>query len=79
MEKTITVNLSDEGVAAYAHLQSANFDIDGFLEEALVDEAHRMRGRAMHAAEVLEHERQHVGLEDMRDLPTQIESLRPPR
>lgn len=79
MVKNITVHLSDKGVAAYADLQSAGIEPDAFIERAIVDEAHRLRGKAIHAAEVLEHERQHVGLENVRDLPTQIEYVRPPR
>ncbi len=79
MVKSITINLEGEGVAAYAALQRAGVNPDGFIESALIDEAHRVRGRAAHAADVLEHERQQIGLEDMRDIPNQIDYLRPPR
>ena len=79
MAKSITVKLTDRGVAAFTELQRAGVHLDEFVEAALVDEAHRMRGRAAHAAEVLEHERQQIGVEDARDIPHQIESVRPPR
>jgi len=79
MTKDIKVQLDGEGVGAYASLQSAGVDVDQFIERALIDEAHRVRGKVLHAAEVLEHEQQQVGLEEARDLPTQIEYLRPPR
>ena len=79
MAKTITVTLTDDGVAAYAALQRAGIRPDKYIESALVDEANRLRGKAARAADVLEHARQQVGVEDARDIPHQIEYVRPPR
>lgn len=79
MTKSITVTLDDAAVSAYTQLQSAGLDVNDFVVAAIMNEAHRLRGRAAHAAELRDHERQQVGLDKARDIPHQIDYVRPPR
>ncbi len=79
MAKTLTLSLDDQAVTAVAHLQSAGIDVDRFIETAIVDEAARVRGRALLAAEQLERERGQLDLDEVRDIPHQIDYVRPPR
>ncbi len=79
MAKTITLALGDRGATAYAELQRTGIDPVAFLEDALIHEADRVRGRAARAAEIYRHEQQHIDLEDIREVPRQIDYIRPPR
>ncbi len=79
MAKTITLELGEQAMAAYAQLQSAGVDVDGLIAKTLKDRAHRVGDRAAHAVEYRDADRQHHDVEEMRDIPYQIDYVRPPR
>ncbi len=79
MAKTLTLSLEDRAVTAFAHLQGAGIDVGRFIESAIIDEAARVRGRALLAAEQLDRARGRLDLDEVRDIPHQIDYVRPPR
>jgi hypothetical protein len=79
MAKTIGFSLDAQAVSAYASLQSAGIDIDALVARCLIDEAHRLRGKAAMAAEQVGDEHPRLELEDVRGVPHQIDYVRPPR
>jgi hypothetical protein len=79
MSTTVTIKLGDEASAAYVLLRSGGVDADGVVEDALIRNATRLRDRAVEAAHVRDDELQRTQLEDLRNLPPQIEYVRPPR
>lgn len=76
---TITIVLGDEASAAYALLRSRNLDPDAIVEDSLIRSAELLQERAAQAAHLREDALQRTQLDELRDLPPQIEFLRPPR
>lgn len=79
MSKTITISLGDEASAAYTLLRSGGVDPDLVVEDALIRNATRLHDRAEEAAHVREDSLQRTELGKLRELPPQIEYVRPPR
>jgi len=76
---TITIALGEEASAAYATLRREGLDPDDIVEDALVRSAELVQQRAAEAAHLREDALQRTQVDEMRDLPPQIEFLRPPR
>ncbi len=79
MTKTLTIDLSERGSEAYAALKNGGVDPDAVIDEALLARASRLRMMAEEAARLRQDAIERTQLEKLRDLPPQIEYVRPPR
>lgn len=79
MAHTITLTLTERATAAFIALRGEGVDPEMVVEDALVRRAARLRERAEEAAHLRDDSLQRTGLDDARELPPQIEYMRPPR
>jgi hypothetical protein len=79
MAHSITLSLNERATAAFIALRSEGIDPEIVVEEALVRRAAHLRERAEEAAHVRNDTLQRTGLDEARELPPQIEYMRPPR
>jgi|GEM_PF-5826509 len=75
----ITLKLSELATAAYLTLRGEGIDGDAIVEDALLRHAERVRGRAEAAAHYRDESLSGTELARARELPPQIEFVRPPR
>lgn len=79
MANTITLPLNERATAAFVALRSEGIDAAAIVEDVLVQRAADLRERAEEAAHLREDSMQRKGLDEARELPPQIEYMRPPR
>lgn len=79
MAHSITLNLTERAAAAFIALRNEGIDPNTIVEEALVRRAAHLRELAEQAAQLREDSVQRTGLDQSRELPSQIEHMRPPR
>ena len=79
MAHTITLSLTERATAAFIALRNEGMDPESIVEDALVRRAAKLREQAEQAAHLRDDSLQRTGLEDARELPPQIEYMRPPR